>query len=359
MTSISPATARDDAEIDALLRAAPHALMHYSPRYWNFLRRLMPAAEFRCFVARDAGRIVGLLPAMCLRGSFGPVVNSLPFFGSHGGPWIVDPAADRAAAAEALVDALLAWMRELGAAAATVIDNPLDPQERVLAERFKADLHDQRIGQLLRLPPASGIAEQDAEALFAKFHQKTRNAVRKAAKSGFTVTHTDSGEERALLARMHADNITSLGGQAKPPEVFESLARVFRYDDEYRIYVARRDGRTVSALLVLYAYGTAEYFVPATLEEARSLQPMSLLITEAMKDAMARGCRLWNWGGTWESQAGVHMFKARWGSEDLPYRYHVRLQDRSLLRRAPAELLAAYPNFYVVPFFALEAAACC
>ena len=51
------------------------------------------------------------------------------------------------------------------------------------------------------------------------------------------------------------------------------------------------------------------------------------------------------------------MFKSRWGSEDLPYRYYVRLRDRSLLTRRREELLAAYPNFYVLPFSVLEDAA--
>jgi len=227
----------------------------------------------------------------------------------------------------------------------------------LLRSEFGGDLQDHRIGQVVRLPPPTGSSESDREALFVNFHQKTRNAVRKAAKSGFEVVHTDQRDELDALARLHADNIASLGGVVKPPAVFHAVAASFRYDDEYRVYVARRDGQTAASLLVLFSYRTAEYFVPATQEKYRSLQPMSLLIVEAMSEAIRRGCRLWNWGGTWESQTGVHMFKARWGSQDLPYRYHVRLLDRELLKCRREELLAAYPNFYVLPFTALETAA--
>jgi hypothetical protein len=70
-----------------------------------------------------------------------------------------------------------------------------------------------------------------------------------------------------------------------------------------------------------------------------------------------RGCRLWNWGGTWTSQGGVYRFKRKWGAEDRPYRYFIRINDRSVLDATPEELLERFPHFYVVPFSALRSAA--
>ena len=80
------------------------------------------------------------------------------------------------------------------------------------------------------------------------------------------------------------------------------------------------------------------------------------VIFEAMQDAARRGCRNWNWGGTWLSQGGVYDFKSRWGARDVPYHYYVRLHARgaALARLSREELLAEYPYFYVLPFSALE-----
>jgi CelD/BcsL family acetyltransferase involved in cellulose biosynthesis len=355
---LSEASAADEAEIEAMLSASKHALMHYGPAYRRFLRKVLPECGAQCLLAKEAGRIAGILPSMARTSArFGTVVNSLPFFGSHGGPWLAESGADNHGVARALIREFDASLAAQGAVAATIVANPLDPQDEALRAEFPARFLDRRIGQVVRLPGPTGSKASDGEALFAKFHQKTRNAVRKAGKSGFSVSHTDSREALDALADMHRANIAGLGGVAKPPAVFHALAQCFRYDDEYRVYVAERDGRIAAALLVLYQYRTAEYFVPASLEEFRNLQPMSLLITEAMTEAVRRGCRLWNWGGTWESQTGVHMFKARWGSEDLPYHYYISLRDPALLKCSREELLREYPYFYVAPFGALEAAA--
>ncbi|HET6892090.1 MAG TPA: peptidoglycan bridge formation glycyltransferase FemA/FemB family protein, partial [Pyrinomonadaceae bacterium] len=94
----------------------------------------------------------------------------------------------------------------------------------------------------------------------------------------------------------------------------------------------------------------AEYFTPALDEEFRSLQPMSLLVFEAMMEAARRGCEEWNWGGTWRSQAGVYLFKKRWGTRDLPYFYYTRVLDERLFALESAQLLEEYRWFYVFPF---------
>jgi lipid II:glycine glycyltransferase (peptidoglycan interpeptide bridge formation enzyme) len=83
---------------------------------------------------------------------------------------------------------------------------------------------------------------------------------------------------------------------------------------------------------------------------------MSLLIYQAMQEAAQRGCWHWNWGGTWLTQDGVYRFKNRWGAQSKPYFYYIREYARACpLRNLTAkEILAEYPNFYVLPFNVLE-----
>ena len=110
----------------------------------------------------------------------------------------------------------------------------------------------------------------------------------------------------------------------------------------------------VAGLLVFYFNRTVEYFTPAVHADHRSTQALPLTVFTAMTDAARRGFRWWNWGGTWESQTGVYRFKRKWGAEDRHYYYHTQLNNTDFLRCTPSEILDAYPNFFVLPFSALD-----
>ena len=84
------AGAETDAEIEDFLARACGSLIYYTPAYRRFLGEITESASALTLIARDGGRIVGLLPAFVKKNSqYGDVLNSLPFFGGHGGA-IVD-----------------------------------------------------------------------------------------------------------------------------------------------------------------------------------------------------------------------------------------------------------------------------
>ncbi len=74
-------------ETDSFLRRVTCPLMHYSTAYARFLAGAIPGVECHQLVAYDRDRrIAGVLPyAVKRHASHGAVLNSLPFFGSHGG----------------------------------------------------------------------------------------------------------------------------------------------------------------------------------------------------------------------------------------------------------------------------------
>jgi lipid II:glycine glycyltransferase (peptidoglycan interpeptide bridge formation enzyme) len=181
-------------------------------------------------------------------------------------------------------------------------------------------------------------------------HSKTRNSIRKAQRSGVIVRHFESTEALKTLARIHREQIAAIGGLSKSIEVFLTVRDVFVYDRDYRVYLAEKDGVTIAALLVFFSHRTAEFHTPATLDGFRIYQPMSLLVYEAMQEAARRGCRYWNWGGTWLTQRGVYFFKRRWGTQDLPYCYFTRVLNEKIRSCTKEQLLEEYPYFYVVPF---------
>jgi hypothetical protein len=319
------------------------ALLYQSPRYRDFLAALLGCRAHYLAAVKD-GEIVGSLPLMYLDTPEGRVYNSLPYYGSNGGVLAESPEASAALAAE-----YNAMARAPGTLSATVIGNPLGAPHPAEIVR---EVTDYRIGQLTALP--AGAADPWSE-LMAAVDPSARRNVRKAREAGVTV-ETDAGATD-VLRRMHHENITAVGGAPKSERFFALYPRHFRDGSDYRLWVARREGVVVAALLAFYWGRTAEYFTPATDAGHRSSQAMPLIVMTAMADAARRGYRWWNWGGTWPSQVGVHRFKRKWAAVDHRYEYLTALNDPSLLERDPAALQALAPGFFVVPFHALKGAA--
>ena len=359
VTSIKPLPPALEDEYEEFVLSDPRHMIFASLRYRSFLQRLFPDAESHYLVATENRKLCAALPIFLQpNNQFGTVANSLPFFGSYGAPMVSAEAGDPQQIVHDLLEQYRDVLKRKNAVAGTIVENPLCPSHDIVRTGLSSFsegkiLCDERIGQITPLPAVQGDAADD-ETLMAGFHSKTRNSIRKAVKSGVAIQRSSDPADMIWLATEHHKNIAAKGGVAKPPFVFESIRREFDYGSEYELYVARQGTRRVAALLVLFYNRTAEYFVPVVNLQVRNLQPMSLLVFTAMRDAVRRGFRHWNWGGTWKCQHGVYRFKSRWGTTDYPYRYWVYLRDDRILGLRPETLRGAFPFFYVVPFAALE-----
>lgn len=315
-----------DAAIDAFVVGHPEGLVYYMAAYRRYLLEVA-GGECRSLVALSGGTVVGVLPLMLKDGPFGPVLNSLPFFGSNGGV-LADGAESEAA---------LVAEYDRQAAAATVATWISHPFMDTATPRH--DLTDERIAQWTRLP-ADGDLPDGVEA-------SARRNIQKARAAGVTVR--ESPESLPFLEATHRANLAAIGGRAKPAEFFSRLP-VMTYGRDWRLHLAEHGGVPLAALLTFEAVKTVEYVMPVVVESARSLQPTAMILAAAMADAARRGFTRWNWGGTWLTQDGVYRFKKKWGADERRYRYFIRLNDASLRRRPAAELSAGYPWYFTLPY---------
>ncbi len=337
--SVTPLESVDPYEVDRFLEAHEEALLYQSPRFLRFLKAILGCEDLSC-VALHEKRIVGLLPLLARAGPRGKVYNSLPFFGSNGGVLSRHPEAR-----DALLAEYAARLRTPGALAGTIVENPFSPPVNCNPVH---NLKDTRVAQFTSLPPdASGF-----DTFFGRLDSSARRNARKASSEGVTVAAESA--ELAGLSDLHQAAMEANGGRCKPRRFFEELPRMFEPDRDFSIYVARREGRPVAALQVFFFNRTVEYYVPAVHPEYRSLQALPLILAGAMREAVMRGMRRWNWGGTWTTQEGVHRFKKKWAAEERLYSYHVQLNDTSILDWSADAILSAYPDFFVVPFSALR-----
>jgi len=340
----------DYADFSALLGRATSAVFTQSLEYLNYLRDVLSNSQPMHLVAVDKyGDICGALPLMIQDGAIGRVINSLPYYGSHGS-LILDATKPDDVRAE-LLHALDSLVRETNTLSCTVIDSPLDVVPT--SSWISSDFEDERVCQMTFLPTSDSY-EDAREAILSAVHSKTRNQIRKGLSQSYRICHTEETWALEGLHRIHLDNLEVIGGLAKSKLSLEAIPVHFQYDRHYRVYCALLDDQIVAALLVFYFKDHVEYFMPAVDHQHRSKQALSAIIFSAMIDGVVdKRARIWNWGGTWTSQTSLHHFKARWGAKDMPYRYATRLGPQaprdlgSMNRRYLAE---TYPNFYVVPY---------
>ncbi len=346
-------TPNSETAYERLLGSVGTSLCYASLRYRDFLQEVLVDSAALYLVAYEGERMVGALPAFLKRNSrYGNVLNSLPFYGSNGGVIVGADAPDPLAVRRSLVAAFHGLARDESAAVSVLVSNPLDGDASFYDSEWPHSCRDERIGQVCMLPGGEKGEPGRAALLMAMYHSKTRNCIRKAQKSEILVYHSGSVDALHFLAELHRENIEAIGGLAKPNTVFLAIRKIFRYDEDYRVYVAEKDGERIAGLLVFFFNRTAEYFTPATRERFRIYQPMSLLVYQAMQEAGRRGCLYWNWGGTWLTQDAVYQFKSRWGTVDLPYFYYVREYEgaEKLRRMTPEQIRREYPYFFVLPF---------
>ena len=339
---VRPLTKAYEGEYESFLASREEALFYHSLAYRDFLHSLL-GCDAIYLVALDGGRLRGVLPVMYRDGPYGRLLNSLPYFGSNGGIVAESNEARRA---------LSFAYNEIAAAdevcAATYIGNPFDSNG---VDDIVSDVIDERIGQFTRLSKA----DADASHLMDRFEPSGRRNIRKAQKGDVVVERDPHALES--IRSIHEENMSAIGGRPKTKTFFDLVPAHFAPGVNYDVYVARLGGETIAGLLLFYAFGTVEYYIPATAGGKRSLQPLAAILLTAMTEFAGRGYHTWNWGGTWKSQEGVYRFKKKWAAEERPYKYSIRVNAPGLFEKTAKELWAAYPDFFVVPYFKLTTTA--
>ena len=336
----------DHVDLEAIVQADSRALIYSSRIFTDFLSAAL-GVQIKTLIARDDGKPSGLLHYAESQGPFGRVLNSLPWYGTHGGCTCIPGAPTQVRSA--LLDEFKRISTSEDVLSSCLVMSPLEEQfKNLYVQRLEPSATDERIGMFCPL------LKNDDEQL-AIMHQKTRNLVRKSLKLDLDVRSSDSDEAWNFLIATHTANLDALGGAAKPRQHFEALRATITSTNR-ELLVGSLHGVPVAALLTLRFNETVEYLVPAVRSDHRASQAMSRLIWEAMRRAATAGYSWWNWGGTWKSQELLLRFKSRWGGEALPYSYLINCVDesrRTITREAPG-VFVSHEYFYLYPRDALD-----
>jgi hypothetical protein len=307
-------------------------LVHYSDSFLNFLDSALTESSVEQISVIENGEKQAFFNFAIHKGDYGVVLNSLPFFGSHGGP-----VSSNKYYKDKLFEKIKLRLNEINPSSYTIIESPFNPLCDADIHELGVDEVDYRIGQITPLP-----------ADMTNFHVKTRNSIRKGQKLNMSFERKNDNDSWEWMQSVHEASIISLNGIPKTRKIFDLLKATLKNSVE--LWIGSINKKPICGLVTISYKQTVEYFTPVVEVNFRDSQALSALIYEVMIIASNGGYKLWNWGGTWESQVGVYRFKSRWGAEDNNYRYFNSTNSQNIRSASQNELIKSYPFFYVRKF---------
>jgi hypothetical protein len=341
MISILPRKKIDEKEYIRFIANCENTLIYCDLNYLDAISEYTKA-ELYFVVDIVDHKILSILPFCIYFGSYGPVINSLPFYGSNGG--IISR--NKIDNFNLILDKVLEFAKENRCVSVTIIESPLNPMSDY--DFVKFNYRDSRISLLNYFKDNITSSE-----LIKAFEDPRPRNIRRAKKAGVKVKESHSVESVEFLAKTHYENIVGIGGVPKNYDFFQLITRKLP-TNQWVILEASVDGTRIASLLLLYSKDVIEYFTPVSLPEYRNIQAQALLVFTGMCFAIAKGINIWNWGGTWNTQKGVYDFKKKWGPMESKYNYYCAILDESILYKEKNSLLEQYPYFYVLPFSELK-----
>jgi len=330
--------------LDGFTASPGTALAYHYPFYLRFLADIAyPGSRIQFHVARDRGRIVGVLPSVELSTDHLHVALSLAYFGPNGGALVATDASDRCAITSALVRASAVDARDRGCGSMTVYTPLAEAIDPYLEGFDGVDFRVPRISQWLEIPD---------DPTSSPWPAKVRYYVRRAAAKGVVVRPMADGGELDVVWDMYRERCIERGIPVKPREHLHALFR--SVGDRGIFLVAEHDGRIVAGLVCLIGGGVISYYLPVAHPDARALRPGLLLLDAAVAIGRAAGCRRLNFEGSPSIDHPVYQFKAECGGVPVSFEVLVKLLRPGILDEyralTPAGFSREAPQAFIVPF---------
>lgn len=344
---IEELTAVHDAEVEEFLNRlsleSPAVLAYHYPFYRDML--VESGVGRPLFLgARLGADLVGLLPALVRETEVGTAICSLPFFGPNAGVICNESALTQSIHA-ALIGELLTRARAA----------------RALSCAVYTPLMFTDFSQYDAFTPTAAVEKftQHNDVVNSEWNGFIRNRLRRAERLDVTITTENTPTRFDEFYAIYSENCGDYGIPLKPKTCVEKLLSPALQGRRSQVYYALQQDQMIGALLLMKSPSTVSYYIPCTRHDARNLQPGTLLVDRAFRDARAEGARVWNWESSPSRESGVYEYKRKWGAVESSYRIYVWCpRGVDALRRIGSEtLVRSFPYFFIFPFNQLEGSA--
>ena len=178
------------------------------------------------------------------------------------------------------------------------------------------------------------ISLSTQENVFNSF-KKTRvqQAITKSIKDGLSADISVSHESIELFYSLHLKTRKKLGVPIQPKRFFEIMYEELLKQNLGFISIVRMQGKPISAGMFLLHQETCMYKFGASDPRALQFKPNHLMLWTAIREAIDRGCVLFDMGKTDLENKGLRTFKGGWGSveSELHYSFYPTLHQDGIV----------------------------
>lgn len=279
-------------EWDTYVRQHPSATFFHQYAWMQMVQQVYGGQPYY-LVARESGKLVGVLPLMLRRViGAGKVLVSAPFADEGG------VVADNPEAELALLSEVGQLAREIGAAYVDLRQlKPIDSPE-LFCDTSRV---------ILRVP-----LPNDVEEFWHRLTAKMRNTVRRPQREGLTSV-TGGAELVPSLYQVYVRHARDLGSPMHSPRFFDGLFEAFQLAT--RVIVVAKEGQPAAAALVVFFGGVATLLCASWVKRYQAYYPNNLLYWQLFELSIASGCNVVDLGRSPRGSGAFH-FKKQWGAEE-------------------------------------------
>ncbi|MBM3231118.1 peptidoglycan bridge formation glycyltransferase FemA/FemB family protein [Candidatus Peregrinibacteria bacterium] len=169
--------------------------------------------------------------------------------------------------------------------------------------------------------PSPSVSE---DSILSSMRKTTRNLIRRAERDGVTIERSaDPVADLPAFITLHDETRKRHGFTPYSNAFFESQVKRFSARNECTLYKAHFEGKIIAASIHMHAFAETSYHHGASTHAYAKIPASYLLQWTAIRDALRRGDRVYNfWGISPEGQrkhpfAGVRLFKTGFGGNLL------------------------------------------
>lgn len=296
-------------EWDAFVETEPTGQLGHASAWARVVRDAYGLTPTYLEARNEQGAIAGVLPLVRFRDLGGRLeLVSMPFLDS-GGILTRDPETERA-----LLDAALEMARDQGATALELREfaaaesaGSSESPDPAAGDGDPAE-HQARVDLVLAL-------ESDEDAQWRALRAKVRNQTRKAEREGLLIAPRHDAKLLADFYGPFCRNMRDLGSPVHSERFFSATAEAF--GERLRFIVSRLGAQSVGGLVAIDFAGAVSVPWASTLREERNRCPNNQIYWEALRWAIERGAREFDFGRS-PIGGGTYRFKRGWGAIERP-----------------------------------------
>lgn len=164
------------------------------------------------------------------------------------------------------------------------------------------------------------LRDKNVESLWAGYKKRVRRDVRRAERSGITITAAENEEEIGQYYGLYIQ--TMIRNRAFRPHTKKLYNAIYQYlskKEKAAFLLARLNGGIIGGLIVILVDDTAYYLGNASDVKYLKFCPNDLLLHSGIKLALSRNLKYFDFMTTSFGDDALMHFKEKWGTERLPF----------------------------------------